>query len=226
MRGREIPQDDGMAAAAFLDASDLGHPEATLMSALLYYIGVGVTRNVLSARQYAQKYLELAPQGNHVVTAHEIINESLGTENGRRMLYGDAAQTVMASNEKAKAGSRRVVLISAGGAVAVILLIAVGIFISSHWASSLPGEKTENSSLKSNEERDQAKKDASTIDAPLKANALTVTIGEGSAMNAAEVQSSVAANTSEAQTSVSIKEVDGKQVIRAGDVVIEVQTAK
>lgn len=166
-------QDEGMAAAAFLDASDLGHPEATIKSALLYYVGVGITRNLQTAREYAQKYLAIAPQGPYATAAREIIDESLGTENGRRILFGESSKAALAIDENAKTGGRKLILIGSAAAAFVILLVAAGLFWSDRKAHSLSDEKIEISSLIPNEERDAAKRDALAIAATLKADALT-----------------------------------------------------
>ncbi len=189
LHGRGVAMDEGMAVASFLDASDLGHGDATIMSSLLYYIGIGVTRNVQTAGEYAQKYLQSNPQGRHAKTAREVVDGSLGTENGRRILYGGAAQIQGATPVGSTAGSRKKLLLGAVAAFVAVVAIAGGVLFATRDKGGLPNESPNGAPLISNEERDAAKKEALAIAASLKADATTAikkAEDEGNAKKAAD----------------------------------------
>lgn len=162
-------KDEGMAVASFLDASDLGHPEATIKSALLYYTGIGITRNLQTASEYAQKYLALAPHGRHANTAREIIGASLGAANGKRILYTVTAASTDATAAEAKTGTgtgaatpdgrRKAVVIGVGIAVGIILLVAAAVFWRVHKAGLQTEEKSGVAAAMPNDRRDTNKTD-------------------------------------------------------------------
>lgn len=77
----------GMAIAKMLDAADLEHPEANFLTALFYFTGTGVQRNLVSSAEYAKRYIRLAPNGKFINEAFSIIDETIGTENAKRLLF-------------------------------------------------------------------------------------------------------------------------------------------
>ena len=79
-------KDDGMAAAKLLDAADLGNTKAILASALIYFVGVGVTRNTQTASEYAQKFILAKPNDSEARVCREIIGGELGTHNAVKVL--------------------------------------------------------------------------------------------------------------------------------------------
>lgn len=196
LHGRGEAQDDGMAAASFLDASDLGHAEASIMAALLYYTGIGVSRSTSSAAEYARKYLALAPQGTHAGTARDIASEALGTENARRVLYGEAAPQLAAREALQGKGKRKLVLLGATAVVGVLAIIGLGVAFSSGSATSLSDQKIDIASLIPDAERDAAHQQALAIAAGLKSEALALmkkADDEDSARLAAEAASAESA---------------------------------
>lgn len=80
------PKDDGMAAAKLLDAADLGCIKAMLASALIYFIGVGVGRNIQSASEYAHRCILAKPKDSDARICREIISGELGTHNAIKAL--------------------------------------------------------------------------------------------------------------------------------------------
>jgi len=80
----------GLAIAKMLDAADLENPEANFFSALFYFTGTGVQRNLKSATGYANKYIKLDPNGKYVNEAFSIVDETIGTENAKRILFGSS----------------------------------------------------------------------------------------------------------------------------------------
>ena len=80
----------GLAIAKMLDAADLENPEANFFSALFYFTGTGVQRNLKSATGYANKYIKLDPNGKYVNEALSIVDETIGTENAKRILFGSS----------------------------------------------------------------------------------------------------------------------------------------
>ena len=87
---RELNQGNlGMALARALDASDLQSDEAVLLVALMYFTGTGIQRNTETASFYAQKYLDLTPEGKRRSDAKAIIDGTIGTANAKRLIFGD-----------------------------------------------------------------------------------------------------------------------------------------
>jgi hypothetical protein len=86
LKGIGQPKDAGLAAAGFLDSSDLKFPEGILACALIYFAGVGVTRNTETASEFANEYLSLAQDARLGKIAKEIVDGSLGTQNALKSL--------------------------------------------------------------------------------------------------------------------------------------------
>jgi hypothetical protein len=86
LKGIGQPKDPGLAAAGFLDSSDLKYPEGILACALIYFAGVGVTRNTETASEFANEFLSLAQNARLIKIAKEIIDGSLGTQNALKSL--------------------------------------------------------------------------------------------------------------------------------------------
>ena len=87
LRGTGLQQDFGMAAAKLLDAADMKHEESYIFCALIYYCGIGVSRNIEIAADYANKYLDAQPRGDYAPLVDEIISGTIGTENARNILF-------------------------------------------------------------------------------------------------------------------------------------------
>ena len=86
LKGIGQPKDPGLAAAGFLDSSDLKYPEGVLACALIYFSGVGVTRNTETASEFANEFLNLSQDARLSKIAKEIIDGSLGTQNALKSL--------------------------------------------------------------------------------------------------------------------------------------------
>jgi hypothetical protein len=126
LRGTSGAQDFGMAAARLLDASDLGHKVAHFYCGLLYFCGVGVTRNAQTASEYATRYLEADPAGPFVDAARGLADGSLGTENAKRILLKGPATPKKAGPAQPPArGIPKAALI--GGAAAVVAIGAAAV---------------------------------------------------------------------------------------------------
>ena len=105
LKGIGQPKDPGLAAAGFLDSSDLKYPEGILACALIYFAGVGVTRNTETASEFANEFLSLAQNARLIKIAKEIIDGSLGTQNALKSL-GDLDNSGDRSlNEPSRANS-------------------------------------------------------------------------------------------------------------------------
>jgi len=105
LKGIGQPKDPGLAAAGFLDSSDLKYPEGILACALIYFAGVGVTRNTETASEFANEFLSLAQNARLIKIAKEIIDGSLGTQNALKSL-GDLDNSGARSlNEPSQANS-------------------------------------------------------------------------------------------------------------------------
>ena len=87
LKGIGQAKDEGMAAASFLDSSDLNYPEGVFASALIYFCGIGVTRSTQTASEFAQQYLNNFPEQKYSKSCGEIINGSMGTQNALKVLH-------------------------------------------------------------------------------------------------------------------------------------------
>jgi len=215
LHGRGVAKDEGMAAASFLDASDLGHEAGTIMSSLLYYIGVGVTRNTQTAGEYAQKYLLSEPQGRHAGMAQEIIDGSLGTENARRILYGRAAQTQGAASNGKGTGPRKNILLGGVAAFVAVLAIAGGVLYAKRDKGGLPDDVSSTAPLISNEERDAAKREALAIAASLKAEAMTAIKKADDESNAKKAADAAAAEEQRLAKEKAVKDEEAARAAQA-----------
>lgn len=88
LKGLGVTKDEGLAAANLLDSSDYDHPFGTLACALLYFTGVGVTRNLENSSMYAHKFCEIASDQAFIKIANDIADGSYGTQNALKLLYG------------------------------------------------------------------------------------------------------------------------------------------
>lgn len=79
-------KDEAMAAACFLNAFDRGSSDGAVAAAIVYYCGVGVARSTQQASEYANIYLIKEPNGTYVRSMRELIDESLGSENAKKIL--------------------------------------------------------------------------------------------------------------------------------------------
>jgi len=171
LRGSGVQQDFAMASARLLDAADLHHSGAYFYCALLYFCGVGVSRNTQSASDFANRYLEADSQGAFAKTAKEIIDGTLGTENAKKLLLTKpAAQNPVAASST---GKKKGLLFAAIG-VPVVLIAAVAAFTltkggKSSAPDSISGIALEN--LLPKEDVEQARKEALSIAATLQADA-------------------------------------------------------
>jgi hypothetical protein len=99
LKGVGQGKDEGMAAASFLDSSDLNYPDGIFATSLIYFCGVGVSRNTQTAAEYAQQYLNNFGNQKHSKNCNEIISESMGTQNALKILHAlDKAYTSTESN--------------------------------------------------------------------------------------------------------------------------------
>lgn len=129
-----------MAVAKILDASDLEHPEATLIAAAMYFAGVGISRNQDEATKYAQKYIALSGESTSPKTkdAHAIIDGSIGTINARRLIFGDQKTALSTSNtphsggyttlEEELAQIKKKNIMKMGIIAATLLIVATGAY--------------------------------------------------------------------------------------------------
>jgi len=192
--------DPGMAAASFLDGADLGHPESTLMVALMYYTGTGVTRNLESSRQYATQFQGIATSRAHLTVAQEIISESLGSENARRLLFGEATSAAIVSKAKAaKSGNRGLLLFGAVGVALVIGVAAFGLLSKAPPVASLGETDNDVAALIPAGEQQQAQSQALAIAAKLR----SVGEEEEKQIEASEQPTAVAQNTADANNAAS-----------------------
>lgn len=137
LRGIGTPQDFAMASARLLDSADLNHPPAFFYCALLYFAGVGVSRNTQTASDYAGRYLEVAPDGQFAQVAKEVIDGTFGTENARKLLVERPAASTPVAASVAKPKSKKPMYIAV--AVMIPVLLGGGLFAFSkmHDVSSL-----------------------------------------------------------------------------------------
>ncbi len=178
LRGMGVQQDFAMASARLLDAADLQHPTAFYFCALLYFCGVGVSRNTQFATDYAERYLEADPEGAFRVSAKDIIDGTLSAENAKKLLMEKPSRpkpSVSNPIDQPKSKKNTILLLAVGLPVVLITLLAVFALSKGGSASapeSISGIKLE--SLISKEEVDQARKDALSIAANLQADAQVV----------------------------------------------------
>ena len=135
LKGAGQTKDEGLAAANLLDASDLNHPTSLVACALLYFCGIGVTRNIQTAVEFSQKYLMAEPTGRCARIAHEVIDGSLGSQNALKALHALDNSSPNLSNldrdninsqeQARKAKNKQLYIIAAVAIVAVLLLIFV-----------------------------------------------------------------------------------------------------
>jgi len=105
LKGIGQPKDPGLAAAAFLDSSDLKYPEGILACALIYFAGVGVTRNTETASEFSNEYLSLSQNTKLNKIAKEIVDGSLGTQNALKTLSDLDKSSELTVNDSSQASS-------------------------------------------------------------------------------------------------------------------------
>jgi hypothetical protein len=173
LRGTSGTQDFGMAAARLLDASDLGHRVAHFYCALLYFCGVGVTRNLQSAGEYAGRYIDADPSGPFVEAARELEAGSLGTENAKRILMKGPATPKKASAAPQPArGLPKAAIIGAAAAVVAIGAVAVVLVLRTGAPSQLDSPAAiKLETLLPADDVDKARKEALTVAASLQTGA-------------------------------------------------------
>ncbi|QWD80516.1 hypothetical protein ICV01_04210 [Polynucleobacter sp. MWH-Spelu-300-X4] len=132
LKGIGQTKDEGLAAANLLDASDLNHPTSLAACALLYFCGIGVTRNTQTAAEFAQKYLLIEPTGRCARIAHEVVDGSLGSQNALKALHALDNSATNLSNlgrdtvnnaDQARQAKNKQTYLIAGGAVIALLLV-------------------------------------------------------------------------------------------------------
>lgn len=148
LKGLGQPKDEGLAAANLLDASDLNHPTSLAACALLYFCGIGVTRNAQTAAEFAQKYLAIEPTGRCARIAAELVDGSLGSQNALKALHAldnSAANLSQLSQNPGKsaglahqAKNKQLYLI--GGGVAIALLLVVFVLVPNIGGGGASGE--------------------------------------------------------------------------------------
>lgn len=178
LRGMGVQQDFAMASARLLDAADLQHPAASFFCALLYFCGVGVSRNTEFATDYAERYLDADPEGAFKVAAKDIIDGTLSTENAKKLLLEKPSlpkPSVLNPIDQPKRKKNNILFVAVGLPLVLIALLAVFALSKGGGASSpesISGIKLE--SLLPKEEVDQARKDALSFAANLQADAQVV----------------------------------------------------
>lgn len=173
LRGSGVQQDFSMAAARLLDAADLHHSAAYYFCALLYFAGIGVSRNTENASQYAAQYLEADSKGPFAAAATSIIDGTLGTENAKKLLLEKKG----GSQPPLKTQSQRKYLLAAAIGMPLIFVAGLLVFFMSKTQSSLAlgsiaGIKLEL--LLPKDDVDQARKEAMSIAATLQTDAQVV----------------------------------------------------
>lgn len=172
LRGIGTHQDFSMAAARLLDSADLNHPPALFYCALLYFAGVGVSRNTQTASDYAGRYLEASPDGQFSQAAKEVMDGTLGTENAKKLLVERPAAPKAAQAAGPK--SKKKLYIAAAVMVTVMLVGGLAVFsktrdVSSLGPSDISGIKLE--SLLSKDDIAHAKQEALATAASLQSDA-------------------------------------------------------
>jgi hypothetical protein len=166
-------KDEGMAVASLLDSSDLDNPKAILACSLLYFCGVGVTRNTQTAAEFAHKYMSLEPQGPYIRFCKEIIDGSIGSQNALNMLnsFGPSGAerlneflTPEAPSEQSIAKAKNKKLYIIVGAVCVVVVLSILAIFIPKLGGSLPSNvATDPSKLFTSDELEQAKQKALSL---------------------------------------------------------------
>ena len=167
-----------MAIARFLDASDQSHAGGAFMAALMYFNGVGITRNTEEAKALAKRCIDLGTPSSLVkLYCGELVDGSIGTENVRRLIEQDEA-TVQQSDEQVTQKKKMVFGLMLAGAVAVLVAAVGGFFYlqAQDRLDAVPPGGIEG--LIPKDEIAQARKDALAIISKLHADAVGAE-GEG-----------------------------------------------
>lgn len=164
--------EQSMAIAKFLDASDLRHTMGAFKAALMYFVGAGITRNTAEATRLARLCLELDPPAHVADACREIVSESLGTHNAVGFLREDDADMALAAETRQK---RKKLVVAGSGALAVLAVAAVvaGIFWNQKRSELDAPAAAEAAVLFTAAETQEARKEALALIAGLKAAAST-----------------------------------------------------
>lgn len=168
LTGVGAQKDESMAAASLLDSSDLDNPSGLFACALIYFCGVGVTRNAQTASEFAQKYLQLEPKGAYSKLCKEVIDGSVGSSNALKALYalgpsaGSSGPVAFNANlySSASAAKNKKLYFIGGGAVASIVLIALVLLVPNIGGPLPASEAPDAASLFTPEEIIEAKRKA------------------------------------------------------------------
>jgi len=169
LKGIGKPKDPGMAAALFLDSSDQKYPEGLIASALIYFAGVGVTRNTETASEFANEYLIIGNDSKLGRLSKEIISGSLGTQNALNALFeldknSDenfsstvAHKSTGATSLKAKNNSKLLIIF---GTLGLITIAALALFLlpRAGGSMSLPTSQDPSSFFQPDELQDAKRK--------------------------------------------------------------------
>jgi len=129
LKGIGQTKDEGLAAANLLDASDINHPISLAACALLYFCGIGVTRNTQTAAEFAQKYLAIEPTGRCARIAQEVIDGSLGSQNALKALHSldnknaSLVNDPVSNPDQARQAKNKQNYMIGGGVVLALLLV-------------------------------------------------------------------------------------------------------
>lgn len=210
---RELNQGNlGMALARALDASDLQSDEAVLLVALMYFTGTGIQRNTETASFYAQKYLDLTPEGKHRSDAKAIIDGTIGTANAKRLIFGDhnaAASTSTSSQTEAPKW-----LIPSVVGLALIVVFGAGFLYVNQQ------DKTLNPSITTENKTDAAVTPASGPASDVKSTVVEA-VGPNSYSKTTRTETNTHYELKSGDASVTVTK-DGYRVIKSGDVEIKI----
>lgn len=181
LKGVGAARNESMAIARFLDASDLGHAEAAFKAALMYFNGVGITRNVDEAQGLAKRCLELGPSSALIQRyCKELTEGSIGTENVRRLLEQDE-ETILQSDVQLAQKKKATTLVLAAAALTVLFAgMGAYFYFSTQDRLDLPSAAGIASVIPP-EELAQAKKDSLAAIASLRAEAAGAVQASGDA---------------------------------------------
>jgi TPR repeat protein len=168
LTGVGAQKDESMAAASLLDSSDLDNPSGLFACALIYFCGVGVTRNAQTASEFAQKYLQIDPKGAYSKLCMEVIDGSVGSSNALKALYalgpsaGSSGPAAFNANlySTASAAKNKKLYLVGGGAAALVVAIALFVLVPRIGGPLPASSAPDAASLFSSDEITEAKRKA------------------------------------------------------------------
>jgi hypothetical protein len=168
LTGVGAQKDESMAAANLLDSSDFDNPSGLFACALIYFCGVGVTRNPQTASEFAQKYLQLDSKGKYSKLCTEVIDGSVGSSNALKALYalgpsgGSSGPATFNANlySTASAAKNKKLYLVGGGAGALVVAIALFVLVPKIGGPLPASEAPDAASLFAPEEIVEAKRKA------------------------------------------------------------------